>query len=305
MNAYIKDLFAYLSRFEDRPGEFDTEAFLQTYQGVYAVFQALRKEREKAVETDHFFISQIKQIPLNKSDLRQLTVQLLITYFEAEADVDGQSNQSYLYCRSLREVKQDIPYFEKYLVPMLFADGALNWNLRLNTFFLEEIARYMNRYGGRFDAEMSPEAFGGLTDPSKFLHLARRRRELGADLLKDRSSLEFHLQQVNGFSKLAARGRTHREHLSEWGYLKTSNFWARVSEWLREFGGKLAGAFSSWRYFRLVMSQRNAAYLYCSIIIVICILLAIYVPSKWKSYSETQLNTLVEHADELQQQSGR
>ncbi|MBD3258803.1 hypothetical protein GF377_10245, partial [candidate division GN15 bacterium] len=172
MNTYIEDLFAYLDKFEAGAG-FDTEAFLQTYNGVYTVFGALRDDRQKAIELDQFFVERIKRNPLGQSDLRQLTVQVLISFFETEADIDGQSNQGYLYCRSLREVRQDVPYFEQHLVPLIFRDGALNGDTRLIAFFLKEIARYMNRYGTRLDHDLRPEAFDALPEPSKYLQLVR------------------------------------------------------------------------------------------------------------------------------------
>ncbi len=301
MNAYVEDLFSYLERFETRPDEFDTEAFLQTYNGVYTVFEALTKQRDKAIELDHFFVDKIKQIAPSKSGLRLLTIQLLISFFEAEADIDGQSNKGYLYCRSLREIKQDVPYFERHLIPMLFNDAGLTGNVKLHRFFLDEIARYLNKYGSRLDGDLTPETFDGLSDPMKFLVLARRRLLIGTDLLKDRSSLEFHLLQVKAFPKLAAKHKTHREHLSEWKYLQTDSFWTKLTGWFGEFTGKLGGAFSSWKYFRLVIRQRNAAYLTYTIIMILSILLAIYVPMKWTSYSGDKLQGLEDHATELQQ----
>ncbi len=299
MSAYIEDLFQYLDRFETRAAEFDTEAFLQTYSGVYALFGVLREQRDKAFETDSFFLERIQHINLTKSDLRLLTIQLLITYFESEADVDGQSNRSYLYCRGLREVKQDITYFENHLVPLLFAEGSLNWNFRLNAFFLNEIARYMNKFGKRFETEISPEAFDALAEPAKFLVLARRRLALGEELLKDRGSLEFHLQRIDAFSKLGSRGRAQAEYLSDWGYLSTAGFLSKVRMWLTEFTGKLSGAFSSSRYFRLIMMQRNPAYLFYSAFIIICVLMTIYITSLWNTYSGEKLQQFEQHAQEL------
>jgi hypothetical protein len=303
-NTYIEDLFTYLERFEQHQDQFDTEAFLQTYNGVYAVFQALRQQRDKAVELDNFFLDHVRKVPLNKSDLRLITTQLLISFFEAEADIDGQSNKSYLYCRSLREIKQDSPYFETHLVPLLFAEAALNFNLQLNTFFLNEFARYINRYGHRFDPDMKPEAFDHLSEPSKYLLLARRRLELGQDLMKDRASLEFHLQQVNAFNKLALKSRTHREHLAQWKYLKESNFWAKIAQWFGEFFGRIGGAFSSWKYFRLVTRQRNTAYVVYTLVILLSIFVIIFTPMKWSSHGQETLQQLNTHADSLQQRGG-
>jgi len=305
MKTYIEDLFVYLDRFETKATEFDTEAFLQTYSGISTVFEALREQRDKAVEIDQFFLAKIKQTRLDKSDLRLLTIQLLITYFEVQADTDGRSNQAYLYCRNQREIKQDVPYFERNLMPMLFADGALNWNLQLNTFFLEEIARYLNRYGSAVPADTTPEAFDALSEPSRILLLARRRLEFGNDIVKDRTMLEFHLQQVNAFNKLSQRGRVHREHLNNWGYLQTTSIWTRLSRWMREFAGKAGGVFSNWHYFRLVIRQRNAAYVLYVVVVLLCIGLIVYVPIKWKSYAGEKLQQIEQHASELQAKGGR
>jgi hypothetical protein len=268
------------------------------------VFGALREDRTKAVELDQFFVDRIKRTPLGQSDLRQLSIQVLISYFETEADIDGQSNQGYLYCRSLREVRQDVPYFENHLIPMLLREGALGGDQRLVAFFLGEIARFMNRYSHRMDPDMKPEKFDALPEPTKYLLLARRRQEYGKDLVGDRTSLEFHLLQVNAFAKMSNRGRTQRELLSQWGYLRTTSFWAKVMAALKELGGKMGGAFSNWKYFRLVMTQRNSAYLTYSLVLLICIFLAIYVPLRWNSHTEKQLEQLNQHAQELQQKAG-
>lgn len=80
IKTYIQDLFRYLEDYESNYSEFKTEAFFQTYNGIFAVFQALRKQRDKAVEVDLFFLENIKQAPLSSSDLRQLTIQILITF---------------------------------------------------------------------------------------------------------------------------------------------------------------------------------------------------------------------------------
>lgn len=305
ISSYIENLFTYFERFESSPASLDTEAFLQTYNGIYAVFQALRKERERAVEIDQYFLSKIKATPLRQSDLRLISIQLLISYFEVEADVDGQSNQAYLYCRGQREIKQDVPYFENHIIPMLFADGSLNFNLRLNGFFLDEIARYINRYGSPVPTDTTPEAFDRMSDSAKFLLLARRRLALGKDLVKDRATLEHHLQQVDAFSKLAMRGRTYREHLSDWGYLSTTSLWSRLSAWMGELFAKMGGAFSNWRYFRLAIRQRNGAYFLYSFIVIVAILLAVYVPSKWLDHSGDKLERLEEHSAELKGGGGK
>ncbi|MCX6826025.1 MAG: hypothetical protein NTV06_01970 [candidate division Zixibacteria bacterium] len=300
IKSYIEELFKYLDAYEKRPAEFETEAFLQTYNGIYAVFQALRQQRDKAVEVDQFFFDKIKQVPLTGSDLRRLSIQIMITYFESEADIDGQSNRSYLHCRGLREVKQDVPFFENYLIPLLVKEGNLNNNFRLNLFFLNEIARYINKFGRATTSALTPEEFGALSDSMKFLELARRRSGLGSALLKDRNSLEFHLQRINAFDKLGQKNKLFEHYLTEWIYLKRTSFWSKVTSFWSELIGKIKGAFSSSRYFRLVMTQRNAAHLYYFLIIIFFILLAIYVPIKWRAYSDKQLQEFQDRAMKLQ-----
>ncbi|MCP4705503.1 MAG: hypothetical protein GY865_12955, partial [candidate division Zixibacteria bacterium] len=147
IESYINDLFNYLDIYKNRQSEFKTEAFLQTYNGVSAVFNTLRQQRDEAVHVDLNFLDKIKATPLADSDLREITVQILITYFESEADTDGQSNKAFSYCRGLRTVKQDVPYFENYLMPLLLKERSLKDNFKLNAFFLEEIARYLNKFG--------------------------------------------------------------------------------------------------------------------------------------------------------------
>lgn len=303
IKTYIEKLFSYLDTYESRYAEFETEAFLQTYNGIIAVFQALRQQRNDALDVDQFFLSRIKQAPLTSSDLRQVTVQVLITFFESEADTDGQSNQAYSYCRGLRAVKQDIPFFENHLVPLLFEEGGLNNNDRLRIFLVGEIARYMNKFGRRLEPNLAPESFQAMTDPLKVLELQRRRLELGTALISDRTSLEFHLQRIDYFDKLRARGRMYEYLLKEWGYLKTADFWGRIKTALGELGGKFAGAFSSFGYLKLILTQRNPAYLFYTVIIVVFVLLAIYVPMKWQDYSDQRLQEFQEHADQVQQSS--
>ena len=296
IKSYIDDLFKYLDTYETRYTEFKTEAFLQTYNGIYAVFQALRKQRDKAVDVDQYFLDRVKTSPISSSDLRQLSIQVLITYFESEADTDGQSNRAYLYCRDLRPVKRDAAFFEEHLIPILFREGSLNNNLRLNAFFLDEIGRFINSFAKAVKADISPEAFDSLSDPLKFLELARRRLELGSELLKDRNSLEFHLINIGAFEKLASRGKIFDYYLKEWNYLVKTSFWLRVKNFLAVLWGSLKGIFSSFNYFRLSVTQRNPAYLFYGLIIVIFIFLAIYVPVKWKSYSGNRLIDLEQRA---------
>jgi hypothetical protein len=94
MNKYIEDLFLYLDRFENQKDQFDSEAFLQTYNGVFTVFQALHEQRAKAVEVDNQLLERVKRVSPAQSDLRLLTTQLLVPFFELEADIDEQSNKS-------------------------------------------------------------------------------------------------------------------------------------------------------------------------------------------------------------------
>ncbi len=300
IKTYIEDLFKYIDAFEKRPAQFETEAFLQTYNGIYTVFQALREQRDQAVEVDQYFLDRIKQLTLTLSDLRELIIQVMITYFESEADTDGQSNKSYLYCRGQRGVRQDVPFFETHLIPLLFKEGSLSSNYRLSSFLLNEIARYINKFGKRVHANMSPEEFAAMPDPMKFLELARRRLELGHDLLKDRGSLEFHLQRINAFKKLEQKGKMYGHFLTEWQYLKKSNFWSNLKSFFGELGAKLRGAFSSGRYFRLVLTQRNPAYLFYVMVIIIFIFLAIYIPISWNKYTERKLNEFRIHSNKVQ-----
>jgi len=300
IKSYIDDLFKYFDVFETNYSSFETEAFLQTYHGTYAVFQALRKQRDKAVEVDLYFLDKIKQAPINSSDLRQLTVQVLITYFESEADTDGQSNKAYLYCRDLRPIKRDASFFEQQLVPMLFREGSLNNNLKLNAFVLHEIARYINSFASAIDTNMTPEQFGALNDPLKFLELERRRITLGTELAKDRTTLEFHLLGIGDFEKLSQKNRLFEHYLEEWNYLVRTTFWSRLKNSLASVWGKFKGTFKSFRYFRLSLSQRKPAYIFYSLVIIIFIFLAIYVPLKWISYSENKLKSFENRARQTQ-----
>jgi len=304
IKSYIDKLFAYLDTYENRYAEFETEAFLQTYNGIIAVFQPLRQQRQDALEVDESFLNRIKQSPLTSSDLRQVTIQVLITFFESEADTDGQSNKAYSYCRGLRAVKQDIPFFENHLVPLLFEEGGLNNNDRLRLFLVGEIARYMNKFGRRLEPNLAPEAFQAMSDPLKILELQRRRLEMGTALMADRNSLEFHLQRIDFFEKFRARGRMYEQPLREWDYLKTADFWGKVKTALDELGGKFMGAFSSFGYLKLILAQRNPAYVFYSVIIVLFIFLAIYLPMKWQSYSDDKLEEFQQHSSEVQR-SGR
>ena len=300
IKTYIEDLFRYLETFETGYAQFDTEAFLQTYNGIYTVFKTLRQQRDDALDVDRYFLERIKKTPLTSSDLRQLVIQVLITYFESEADTDGQTNRAYLYCRDLRPTKRDATFFEEHLIPILFREGSLNNNYRLHTFYLREIARYINKFGRPVDPNLSPESFAAMSDPQKFLELMQRRMAMGDGLLNDRSSLEFHLQRVDIFNKLGKKNKLFERYLTDWQYLSKTNFWSKVKTSLAEIWGKIKGTFTSFRYFRLVMTQRRAAYLFYGAIIVIFIFLAIYVPSKWGSYYNQQLEDFQKHAVEVQ-----
>jgi len=299
IKSYIDNLFSYIDVYENRGGEFETEGFLQTYNGVYAVFHALAQQRDKAVDVDQFFLSKIQQIPINASDLRQLTVQVLISFFEGEADTDGQSNQSYMYVRGQREIKRDVTFFEQNLMPVLFKEGALHNNFRLNKFFLKEISRYLNKFGAPLEQNITPESFNGMPDHMKLLVLQRRRLNLGEDILKDRNSLEFDLQRLNIFNKLAEKDKLLKTYFSDWRYHEKGSFLTKLKNSLRQAWGKFKGAFSNYRYFRLVVTQRNAAYIYYGLIIIIFILLAVYVPQNWNDYSNERYEQLQERANKL------
>jgi hypothetical protein len=182
VRTYIQDLFNYLDRYENATAQFETEAFLQTYNGIIAVLNPLRQQRQEAVAVDEYLLERIMQSPLTSSDLRQLAVQILITFFESEADTDGQTNRAYAYCRGLRAVKQDIPYFEKHLVPLVCDEGSLNNNFRLKQFMLSEIARYLVKFGRPVQAGLRPEDFLALSSPLQLVELVRRRSELGPNL---------------------------------------------------------------------------------------------------------------------------
>ncbi len=305
IESYIDDLFNYLDIYKNRQSEFKTEAFLQTYNGVSAVFNTLRQQRDEAVHVDLYFLNKIKATPLADSDLRELTIQILITYFESEADTDGQSNKAFSYCRGLRTVKQDVPYFENYLMPLLLKERSLKDNFKLNTFFLNEIARYINKFGRPLNPNMTPEKFASKNNPLKLLELTRRRQQLGKDLVSDRNSLEFDLKRLGVFDKVSEKNKLIAQYFDEWKYCEKGDFLSKVKGWLSEFGGKFGGAFSSFRYFRLVITQRKAAYLFYSLIIILFLLLAVYVPSKWRENSQTKFEQLQKRASEVPSGSGR
>jgi hypothetical protein len=299
ITTYLDDLFRYMDVYETRYPEFQNEAFFQTYNGIYAVFQALRQQRNEAVAVDQIFLKKIKESPVTSSDLRQLTIQIMISYFESEADVDGQSGQSYAYVRSLRPVKQDVAFFENNLIKLLFQEGALNNNFKLNAFFLREMARFLQKFGKSLKSDLAPEAFLAMPDPRKFLELERRRREFGSELLKDRGSLEFHLRQVGAFTKLGQSRRLYQQYLKEWSYLVTTTFWSRVKGRLAQAWGKVKGAFSSWSFFRLVVTQRSPAYAFYTVVIILFLALAILVPIWWNHYADSKLDQFRQRIEEV------
>jgi len=299
VKSYVDDLFRYLSIYESDYGKFETEAFLQTYNGIIAVFHALRQQRDQAIEVDQYFLDIVNQSPLTSSDLRQMVVQVLITFFEVEADIDGRSNKAFSYCRGLRPVKQDVPYFENNLLPLLFREGALNNNFRLNDFFLKELARFLNTYGKPLDMSISPETFSAMPEPMKFLELTRRRVQAGENLIDDRASLEFHLKRVESFSKIAQGSDLAEKYLKEWKYLSEASFWSKVKSALSIAAGRMKGIFSSSRYTRLVTSQRNPAYFFYGFIVVLFIVLSIVVPMQWSSYSQDRLEDMKQRSEQL------
>ncbi|UCG61910.1 MAG: hypothetical protein JSV52_01065 [Candidatus Zixiibacteriota bacterium] len=303
MKSYIDDLFKYIDTYESNYSQFETEAFLQTYNGIVTVYQTLRGDRNQAVEVDYYFLDKIKLHPLTSSDLRQLAVQTLITRFESEVDTDGRSNQAYSYCRNLRPVKQDVPFFERNLAQLLFTEGSLNNNFRLNAFLLREMAGYINKYGKSVKSDMNPEEFDGLSDSLKMLELQRRRLALGAHLVKDRTTLEFHLQRVATFNRIGAKGRLYDHYLTEWSYLARTSIWARFGEWLRDLGAKFRGAFQSFGYFRLLSTQRKLAYLTYTLLIIIFLGIALGTIQFWKSYEEKKLEEFQNRATELHELS--
>lgn len=297
--AYIDDLFKYLKTYETNYSQFEAEAFMQTYNGIRTVFQTLREQRDQAVEVDYSFLDAVKLAPLPSSDLRHLTVQMLITYFESVADVDGRSNQAYDYCRGLRAVKQDVPFFEEVLLPLLFREGALNDNSRLHSFLLDELANFLNKFGRPINADLSPEAFDAFDNGRKFLELARRKLQLGNDLLSDRSSLEFHLQRVGSFDKLSQKKKLFKEYLMQWNYLIKVSFWTKVKSFFGELGGKAKGFFSSYRYTRLVFSQRRPAFFLLTFLVVFWLFLAVMTPLWWLDYEQGQLDKMYERLERL------
>ncbi|MCK4538971.1 MAG: hypothetical protein KAV42_09270 [Candidatus Krumholzibacteria bacterium] len=305
ITTYIEDLFKYLKDYESDYSTFEAEAFFQTYNGVCAVFQALREQRDKAVEVDRVFLEKIKQRPLNSSDLRQLTVQIIISFFESVADTDGQSNRAYMYCREFRNVKRDVAYFETFLMPLLTREGSLNNNFKLNHFFLKEIGRFIRTFGSSSAKEVNFEDFKGMPVYQKLLTLHMRRAELGDGVANDRDSLEHHMRNTGVFDKLKHEGSLPESYLREWNYLIEESFMDRLKESLSEAWGKLKGFFSSFNYVRLALAQRYSGYMFYGLIMVLFILLAFLVPKKWMSYSQSRLAEFEQRVEETMDATGR
>jgi hypothetical protein len=305
ITSYIQDIFKYIDSYEKNYDSFDTEAFLQTYIGIHAVFQALREQRERAVEVDQNFLERIKQEPLSSSDLRQMTIQILVSFFESVADTDGQSNRAYLYCRERRDVKRDVAYFEKSLIPLLTSPGVLNNNFRLNSFFLKEIGRFITTFGSGVESDMSPEYFNAMPDGRKLLELHLRRAKFGDDLFNDRDSLEFHLRNVGAFEKLRQTSPLFEEYLRDWGYLIEKSFLESVKKSGFIVWSNIKNLFSNYRYFRLALTQRNSAYIFYGLLIALFFFLAVFVPLKWNSYSEKKLVEFNKRVQETKEEIGR
>ncbi len=304
ITAYIDDLFRYIEVYEKDYARFETEAFFQTYNGIYAVFQTLRQQRETALKVDRVFLEKVKQWPLSSSDLRQLTIQILISFFESVADTDGKSNRAYLYCRDLRSTKRDVAFFESYLMPLLTRAGNLNNNYKLNNFFLQEIGRFIKDFSGRGEDEISPEEFNALPVHRKLLELSLRRSGASGDPLKDRNSLEFHLKSMGIFEKLRQNGPLFEHYLLEWDYLADVKFLDRVKKTIIVLWEKLKGLFSNFGYFRLSLTQRNAAYLYYALIMLIFIFLALFIPQRWNGHKEKKLVEFEERVRETRKDLG-
>lgn len=305
ITSYIEDLFKYINGYESDYASFETEAFFQTYNGIGAVFQALREQREKAVEVDRVFLEKIKQRPLNSSDLRQLTIQIIVSFFASVADTDGRSGNAYLYCRELRNVRQDVSYFETVLVPLLTREGSLNNNFKLNYFFLKEIGRYIRKFSRGFSIDVNFEDFKGMPVHQKLLTLYLRRSELGEDIINDRDSLEFHMRNVGVFEKLRQESPLAEGYLKEWGYLAQGpSFMDKVRQFFAIIGSKLRGS-SSFNYVRLSLSQRYSAYLFYYLMIVVFVFLAIFVPLTWNKYTERRLEKFKTHVEETENAMGK
>ncbi len=234
-----------------------------------------------------------------------MTLQILVSFFESVADTDGQSNRAYLYCRERRDVKRDVAYFEKSLIPLLTSPGALNNNFRLNSFFLKEIGRFIDDFGSGVESDISPEDFNAMPDGRKLLELHLRRDKFGNDLFDDRDSLEFHLRNVGAFEKLKQTSPLLEKYLRDWGYLIENSFLDRVKKSAVIVWSNAKSLFSNYRYFRLALTQRNSAYVFYGLLIALFLFLAIFIPFKWNSYSENKLVEFNERVEETKEAIGR
>jgi hypothetical protein len=91
---------------------------------------------------------------------------------------------------------------------------------------------------------------------------------------------------------MAEKDQLAQKYFKTWGYLSEVGLWSRIKKALSETGGKGKGAFSSWRYFRLVLTQRNPAYLWYGFVMVLFLLAAIWVPMKWADYEQQKFQEM-------------
>jgi hypothetical protein len=299
----IDTLFRYVAEFEGRSPQFQTEAFMQTYHGIRAVFKSLVQDRNQAVETDYIFLDHVQRTSPGTSPLRNITAQVLISFFEAEADPDNRSNQAWSYIRSLRPVRPDAIYIEQHLASDLTTPDALHGDLQLSMFLLEQMADYMNKYGRPLDPALTPEAFSALDDHLKLLMLCRRRLELGPALLSERSSLEFALERTGALRGLSESSGLYSACLTRWGYLQESTFWSRVLGVIRPMIAKTKGLFLSTRYTRLLFSERRPAVFLQVFIILVWIALAVLTPVLWRHQNDKHLEELDVRKARVQQGS--
>ena len=250
-------------------------------------------------------MKKIKQGPLNSSDLRQLTIQILISFFESIADTDGQTNRAYLHCREFRDVKRDVAYFETTLMPLLTWDGSLNNNFKLNYFFLKETGRFILNYSSGWSGDISFEDFKALPDHQKLLELHLRRSKFGESLFNDRNSLEFHMHSIGVFEKLKVSRPLFKQYFEEWNYLLDDSFFDRFKKKLGVLWESLKGLFSNYKYLRLALTQRYSAFIFYSLVIFLFVLMAILVPIRWNSYTEKKLVEFENRIEETQDKIGR
>lgn len=302
ITAVIDDLFRYVQDYETESGGFNVEAFINTYNGIKAVFQPLREQRRDAVEVDQLLLERIRQVHLSKSDLRQLTIQVLLSYFNAIANTDGTTNKAYYACRQMRKIPMDVRYFEEELMPLLTREGSLKGHLDLNRFFLEQIGKYIKEYGGSFKGNVTPEEFKGMPIQSKILILYLRRLELGNALVRDRNSLEFHMRRESGeFEKMTKSYSIADYYLdSQWKYIEKIGFWTRVKGFVGLAWARFRGSLTSMDYVKLSVAQRPPAYIYYLLIIVIFLFLALAIPLVWSNYRNSELEKFNNRIDAVE-----